>query len=241
MKIFRLVAKYAFAALCPLLPLLAHADTVLTLDANFAAPDYAFYSYTDTSGGTHSSIPVSPYKATLTGGSYNYNNTPALVICYDFNSATPVGTALSGTVEPVTYFTGSTYTEVMESTFLINMLYTEGGLRLSTDTRGAISFAIWEIMNPSSTTSLKPFPADPASVSYESEAASAVAGGAWTPSDAAQYPTWVPANPAYQRFGMIDLAPEPSTLVLTGLGLLGLSLAGGRSKGRAIIKVRRDH
>jgi hypothetical protein len=88
-------------------------------------------------------------------------------------------------------------------------------------------------MNPSSTTELTPFPTDPASEFYETQAANAVASGAWTTGDANLYPTWVPADPAYQRFGLIAVAPEPPTLVLTGLGLLGLALIVGKS--RAVI------
>ncbi len=233
----RIVAKFAIGTLCMAFSILARADTVfLTLDSNFAAPDYAFYSYTDTTGDSQGNIPVSPYITTLNGGIYNL--APVLAICYDYASDTPVGTTLSGVVEPLSYFSGTAYMEVMESTFLINKLNADGGLNTPLATRGALSFAIWEIMNPSSNTSLTPFPSNAAAAEYENAAASAVNSGAWTESDANLYPTWVPADPAYQRFGLIDLAPEPSTLVLTGLGLLGLAVAGIRRRRLANIEVQ---
>jgi len=48
---------------------------------------------------------------------------------------------------------------------------------------GAISLAIWEIMNPTSTTKSTPFPTDPAALPYEADAAAAVADGSWTAAD----------------------------------------------------------
>jgi len=234
MKSFRAVAKRAVAILCLAIPALAHADTILTLDGNFAAPDYTFYSYTDSAGNSHGNIPISPYITNLNGG--GYNNASALTFCYDYDSDTPVGTALSGSVELVGSFTGAAYTEIMESTYLVNELMTDGGLSVPLATRGALSFAIWELMNPTSATGFSTFPSNPDSLSYEAQAASAVSSGAWTVADANLYPTWVPVDPAYQRFAVVDLTPEPSTLVLTALGLLGLAVVGNRRKVFARIK-----
>jgi hypothetical protein len=232
------ITKFSIGALCLAFSLPACADpVVLTLDGNFAAPDYAFYSYTDTEGATTDNVPISPYITTLNGG--GYSNESVLAICFDYASDTPVGSALSGTVEPLSYFTGDAYNEVMESTYLINELVEDGGLNAPLATRGALSFAIWELMNPSSTNSLASFPSDPDSLTYEAQAAAAVTSGAWTVADANQYPTWVPDDSAYQRFGIIDLAPEPSTLVLTGLGFLGLAVAGGRRWVLARAELRR--
>lgn len=223
----KIATRFIIAAICVALCPAAHADTILTLDANFAAPDYAFYTYTDTSGAVQSSIPVGPYIATLnTGG----NEVSALLVCFDINAPTDVGTAYSGSVEPVTDFSGAAFTEIMESTYLVNELSVDGGLNAPLDTRGAISFAIWEIMNPSSADSVTPFPSDPAAQPYELQAANAVADGSWTIGDADLYPTWVPDNPSVaQRFAVITVgdAPEPSTLVLVGLGLLAFGLARG--------------
>ncbi len=219
-----LVVGMVCAVLCPV----AHATTILTLDANFAAPDYAFYTYTDTNGAVQGPTPVAPYIATLNGG--GYDDASVLLTCYDINSPTNVGTAYSGSVEQVTDFTGAAFTEIMESTYLVNKLREDGLLNTPLATRGAISLAIWEIMNPSSTDSVTPFASDPAAQPYELQAVDAVSDGSWTIADANLYPTWVPVAPSSaQRFAVISLdeAPEPPTGVLVGLGLLSLGLASG--------------
>jgi hypothetical protein len=213
---------------------LAHADSItLTLYSPLAAPEYAFYTYTDTAGVVQSNVPVGPYIAVLNGG--GYFNQSILVFCYDMNAETYVGQAYSGSVEPITSLTPPTSTEVLESTYLVNELFEDGDLKAPLATRGAISLAIWEIMNPTSTTKIIPFPTDPAAIPYEQQAAAAVANGSWTMADADQFPTWMPENIAsVQRFGEETRTPEPATFVLTGLGLLGLGFLGLKSRVRAI-------
>jgi hypothetical protein len=162
-----------------------------------------------------------------------YFNQSVLVICYDMSADTYVGKAYTGSMEPISYFTGVEKTEIMEATYLVNELNVDGGLNAPLAVRGALSLAIWEIMNPSSTTKSTPFPTDPAALPYEAEAAAAVASGAWTIADANQYQTWVPGPDdigSIQRFGEYTPTPEPTTFVLTGLGLLGIGVVIGRSK-----------
>lgn len=211
---------------------LAHADGVtITLDPNFGAPDYAFYSYTDIYGAQHNSIPVGPYIATLTDGTQSET---VLLFCYDMASDTNVGTVFPGSVEPVTSFSDPAYTEIMESTYLINDLQLQGGLNAPLATRGAISLAIWQIMNPTSTTEQTPFPDDPAAQPYIAQAAAVVGSGEWSTADADLYPTWSPSNVYIQRFGEVPEGqgpvPEPPTWTLTVLGVFGLALARRRAR-----------
>jgi hypothetical protein len=127
----------------------------------------------------------------------------------------------------------------MKSTYLINELAEDGAINAPLATRGAISLAIWEIMNPSSTTGSLPFPTDPAAIPYEQQAAAAVASGAWSTADADQFPTWMPDDTLIQRFGTESRTPEPATCVMTGLGLLGLGLVVGRSRAISLKMARK--
>ena len=173
-------------------------------------------------------------------GSICYFNQSVLVICYDMNADTYVGKAYTGTMEPISYFTGDEKTEIMEATYLVNELNNDGNLNAPLATRGALSLAIWEIMNPTSTTKSTPFPTDPAALTYESQAVAAVANNTWTAADTNQYPTWMPDNIASsQRFGVVTQTPEPATWVLTGIGLIGFGLVGVRSRGFSLNSVRR--
>jgi hypothetical protein len=227
------IIKLFAGALCLAFSTVAQAGTIgLGLDGDFATPDYAFYNYTDLYGQPQDGIPVDPYIAYLTGGSYD--NTLVYSFCYDFNSPTDVGTEYSGNFETFTD------TASMESTFLLNQMNFLGLIDAPLATRGPISTAIWEIMNPSSATGLAQFPSDPAAQSWEAEAATAVGNGSWTVADSALYPTWMPDDPTVQRFGVVftDVAPanvggapEPVSSALMGFGLLGLGFWGRKRRG----------
>jgi len=209
-------------ALCALLsfsPGKVYADTVvtLTLDGNWG--DYTAYSWTS-GGNTYSNV-AGPYVAYLNGG--GYNNLAVLVMCYDMNSPTDIGTVYLGTVTPLTV-SNPNYQALMETTYLDNeLIYSDGGLSAPLATRGAISTAIWQIMYPSSTTNNTPFPDDPAAQTYITDAITAVGNGTWTLEDANQYPTWGPDITTIQRFGGFPPVPEPTSLILLGSGLLGIA------------------
>lgn len=197
----------------------------LTLDSNFSSPDYAFYSYAPIPGGYESNIPVAPYITDLNGG--GYQNLAAYAICYDFNNPTYVGVTYPGEIEVLTD------TATLEATYLVDQLMSLGGIAAPLATRGALSLAIWDIMNPSSTSPLTPFPIDPAAQSYEAAAAAAVAGGSWTTADSALYPTWIPDDPNLQRFAIVfsndPAAPEPASLALIALGIVVLGVCGRKA------------
>jgi len=231
MPFAKIVTKITLGAICLALSMIAHADSVtLTLDSHFSTPDYAFYTYTDTYGGVHSNVPVGPYMATMNGD--GLNNASVLVFCYDMNADTYVGKAYPGTVTPISGLSNPAYSEVLEATYLVNELMGDGGINAPLATRGALSLAIWETMNPTSLTKYNPFPTDPAALPYEAQAALAVANGNWTAADANTYQTWIPGADfaTIQRFGVVEEGPEPSTWVLMATGLLGLGLAGWRMR-----------
>ena len=165
------------------------------------------YNYTDVYGVAQTDIAIGPYSATLNGG--GYNNTAVYLFCYDFNSPTYIGTAYNGTMDVVTDFTGPTRTAMMEASYLIYELAAAGMNNAPLSVKGAISLAIWEIMNPSSNTALSQFPTDPAALPYEAAAATVVANGTWTIADAMLYPVWVPDNPSIQRFGIVVAGSPP--------------------------------
>jgi hypothetical protein len=208
--------------LCLAVCTVAHAGTItyLELDGNFSSPTYEFYSYTSTTGQAEDNIPVDPYITFLTGGSYN--DTQVYTFCFDFNAPTTVGELYAGTLE--TFSDPSD----LEATYLINELNAAGLTNASPAIRGAISTAIWQIMNPSSTTSLNPFPDDPAAQPWITQAETAVANGWWTATDASAYPIWIPQNSQLQRFGIVLPGeapvplPEPRSLIAVGVGILAL-------------------
>jgi len=195
----------------------------LELDGNFTSPTYEFYSYTSTAGQAENNIAIDPYITYLTGA--GYNDTEVYSFCFDFNAPTTVGQLYPGSLE--------TFTDPsdLEATYLMNELNALNTINAPLATRGAISTAIWQIMNASSNTGINPFPDDPAAQAYISQAVTAVDNGWWTAGDSAQYPMWVPENQDLQRYGIILLEqdsiplPEPGSFGLIGWGIFGLAVA----------------
>jgi PEP-CTERM motif len=212
----------------------------ITLDPNYPADYFAYtftpsgtYDGTSFTAGTGSAVTeyVAPYSATLSDSNGNTNATVYL-ICYDINNDTNVGTAYTGT------YGYNTDTASLEATYLANLLNWYGGASAPTAIKGALSMAMWQVMfgssNKAQGTNLT-MPVDPAAQSYITQAAFAVSSGFWTPAKSALYPTFMPDNPAIQRFGLLfpgtkpfEPVPEPGSFFLLGSALAGIGLFGRR-------------
>jgi hypothetical protein len=201
---------------------IARADTVyLTLNGNLTPSVYAYYSYT-VDGTTYGNY-VAPYP-TFLSDTPGVLGTTGFSICYDISNPTDVGKQYAG------HYAYNTDTATLEATYLANLLNLDGSSTAPIAVKGAITYAIWAIMFPSSNDSEGAgfgVP-DPAALPYEEEAAWAVVSGLWTIQDSNLYPTFMPEDTTSQRFGVIlgpplDItAPEPSGLALLGFGLLFL-------------------
>lgn len=188
----------------------------ITLDSNYPA-DYHSYTYTSNVTGKTYTEPTGPYPAILTGGIYG-SGTPGYVVCFDMNVDTYVGQPYSGSlVTP-------SGTVQLEVAYLMAQLSQLGAYFAPVATvSGPISTAIWQLENSSSASPINPFPADPAAQPWISAAQTAVANHTWTAAMAAQYPFWSPdVGVVSQRFGIVQVAPEPGSLALVGASLIGL-------------------
>lgn len=200
-----------------------HADTIY-LDLNQVPPQYTF---TDSNGDVVTNY-VAPYPTFLS--STPGGPSPQIFsICFDINNPTDGYEWYSG------HLATNTDTATLEATFLINLLSLDGGASAPIAVKGAISYAIWDIMFPSSNDSEGGgYDDDPAAQPYIALAVWEVANSVWTTADSALYPTFMPDDTSSQRFGIIlqDTPPinlpEPGGWLLLGTGLPVLAVLARR-------------
>ncbi len=213
----------------------AQADQFSVMLSSNYPTAYSFYSFTAADGSAQNNIPVAPYPISISDTGGVYNNTSAYAICLDYNNPSYVGQTYTGQLVVNTNLAS------METSYLTNMLNLDGLAAASTTIKGEISFAIWQIMFPSSTqTDGSYFPVDNASAALELQAYSAVTSGTWTAADNSLYPTFEPTDTTSQRYAVIlpgtapvetlmggseqGSAPEPGTVVLMGGGFAWLAI-----------------
>ena len=169
-----------------------------------------YYTFSpDGAAGTTSTEPVGPYPGWLG------ENIPAdddYFFCMTFlKTATWGGTYSGTTILPAT-------PQQLEAAYLGSELFSMGDQNATLAEKGAISLAIWQVMDPAP----GDVPRDPAAQSYVTSAVEAYNSGRLNPAEFANTRIFVPNDPSIQTFMVAaessPSVPEPETLILVGVG-----------------------
>jgi hypothetical protein len=184
----------------------------LCLSGGFAVADTVTITLTGSLSDYHSfgGETTGPYPALLNGGSFH--NIPIFVFCFDIHNVDYIGQAYSGILGV------PTTEQEIEAAYLEHLAFAGGGFAGPVNTlTGPISFAIWDLMLPSSKSGNKTPPAlESLAIGFEAEAIAAYQSGQWTKADAAAYPIFTPDDTTSQRYGFFSPVPEPSSILLFG-------------------------
>ena len=203
------IAVYA----CLNVPLVASSTTFGLLGD--PSQNYMF-ARADSPVGAMVSDPVGPYPGWL--GSDSLGNLYGF-FCIDYLKTANWNTSYAGQVYTVQdSIPGKTEQQLVEAAYLSDKLFWLGGASASTNLyQGPISFAIWEIMDPTA----GHVPEDPAARWYVLDAQQAYASHMATAANFPNMRIFVPDNPSIQEFMTLSPGvPEASTLSLMVGGLL---------------------
>jgi hypothetical protein len=187
--------------------------------------NYTFFR-SDSPVGAPVTDPVGPYPGWL--GSDTPGNLYGF-FCIDYLKGANWGASYPGVVYSLgDVIPGKTEEQLVEAGYLSDELYHLGGSLASTTLyQGPISFAIWQIMDPTP----GDVPVDPAAQPFIQEAQQAYASHLVTAATFANTRIFVPNDPGIQDFMTLTAAiPEPGTLALFAIGLALITVRVRRSR-----------
>jgi hypothetical protein len=219
------------------------AETILFTLLGDPNQNYTF-ARTDSPSGAAVTDPVGPYSGYL--GSQIPQDLYGF-LCIDYLKTANWNTTYSGFVYGVADpILGKTQAQVVEAAYLTTKLMELGGSQASTNTyQGPISFAIWQIMDPTAGDVPRAAAAQP----YVQEAQASYLSGSISAANFPNVRIFVPDNTSIQGFmtatgpsvspaaAATSGVPEPGTVVLIVIGLALLGIGRIRRAGR--IKVPR--
>jgi hypothetical protein len=189
------------------------------------------FARTDSPSGASVTDPVGPYAG------YLGPQTPQDLygfLCIDYLKTANWNTSYSGFVYGVAdLIQGKTQAQIVEAAYLTTKLMALGGSQANTNTyQGPISFAIWQIMDPTAGDVPRAAAAQP----YVQEAQTAYLSGSISAANFPNVRIFIPDNPSIQSFitatgpsvsmeaAATSGVPEPGTvaLIVVGLALLAV-------------------